>query len=771
MKVPSGDDRVFTARAYEYNTLRMSGSSTLSKVIEGAQQSVIINLDDLAGISILPPAVTLQTDDTQQFTASVTHHQDTSVSWSVNGMPGGNSTVGTIDAAGLYTAPNSVPTPSTVTVSAISNADGNLTANATVTIIPAPTPIIVTVLPQNPTIAPLQVQQFTASVTGTPNSSVTWTVQDIDCSAEQGSIDSGGLYTAGNPAGQCSVTIRATSVADPTVSGASTLTIRPTCPLPVLNVTSTNDAVDANIGDGVCDDGTGNCTLRAAIQEANDCPGPDTINVPAGTYLLTIAGTGEQAAATGDLDITDELTINGAGSATTIIDANALDRAFHIRNGVSTINAIAVVNGLGNESWGGGGIRVDTGSTLNLNQARVANNQSPGSGGAADGGGISNGGTLNIDSSDISSNTTLWGGAGIYNGGTLTVTNSTIDGNSCTGTGNAACAGSGINSSSTATASVTVTGTTISNNSAFNGGGIYIVGSVMTIDSSIISNNSATNGGGGIWQGGYGLSSQLIITNSSISSNTVLSGGNGFGGGLHVEPSSSVSISNSTFDGNIASSSGGGINTFSPITVTDSTFINNQAGYGGGIDSGAVLVVTGSTFSGNSASFDGGGIKAGANKQITNSTFSGNTANQGGGIYASGSTLPADNAITNTTITGNTATTGGGIVNGGVPWWGGWTSLVNTIVANNTGGDCHNGTYGNFAVTSSLDSDGSCNNAVTADPLLGPLADNGGPTQTHALQAGSPAIDAGDDSACPLTDQRGIGRPQGGHCDIGAYEY
>ena len=79
-------------------------------------------------------------------------------------------------------------------------------------------------------------------------------------------------------------------------------------------VNTTADAVDANPGDGVCDDGTGNCTLRAAIMEANALAGADTITVPAGTYTLAIAGTDEDAGATGDLDITDDLTIVGAGA-------------------------------------------------------------------------------------------------------------------------------------------------------------------------------------------------------------------------------------------------------------------------------------------------------------------------------------------------------------------------------------------------------------------------------------------------------------------------
>jgi CSLREA domain-containing protein len=100
-----------------------------------------------------------------------------------------------------------------------------------------------------------------------------------------------------------------------------------------FTVNSTVDAVDATPGDGVCDDGAGNCTLGAAIMEANALVGADTITLPTGTYTISIAGTGEDAAETGDLDISDDLTINGAGADTTIIDGGGLDRVFQVFSG------------------------------------------------------------------------------------------------------------------------------------------------------------------------------------------------------------------------------------------------------------------------------------------------------------------------------------------------------------------------------------------------------------------------------------------------------
>ena len=118
---------------------------------------------------------------------------------------------------------------------------------------------------------------------------------------------SGGISTG---TGGSSVEIK---TATPTASGLGA----------TFTVNSTNDAVDANPGDGVCASSVAECTLRAAIMEANVHAGSDTIIVPAGAYTLALTGPDEEASATGDLDVTDGVTIQGAGAATTIIDANA----------------------------------------------------------------------------------------------------------------------------------------------------------------------------------------------------------------------------------------------------------------------------------------------------------------------------------------------------------------------------------------------------------------------------------------------------------------
>jgi CSLREA domain-containing protein len=224
-----------------------------------------------------------------------------------------------------------------------------------------------------------------------------------------------------------------------------------------FTVDSIADAVDANPGDGACGDLTGKCTLRAAIMETNALAGADTIVLPAGTYTLAIAGAGEDAAATGDLDITDEVTITGAGQSTTIIDGGGVDRVIHVLIGShADIAGVTVQNGVANEGGGiwnfgtltlidstvsgnsavsGGGIY-----TFNIDQiATITGSTVSGNATSNDGGGITNsGGTLDITNSTVSSNSGLVGG-GIYSDGTAEFINTIIAdspfGGDCSGAG------------------------------------------------------------------------------------------------------------------------------------------------------------------------------------------------------------------------------------------------------------------------------------------------------------------------------------------------
>ncbi len=311
-------------------------------------------------------------------------------------------------------------------------------------------------------------------------------------------------------------------------------------------------------------------------------------------------------------------------------------------------------------------------------------------------------------------------GAGIFNAGTLTVTNSTFSGNSTSTTGGA-----------------------IANQGT------------LTVTNSIFSGNSATNSGGGIYNG---TGRTLTVTNSTFSGNSAA-----IGGGIGSD--GTLTVTNSTFSDNpAAGNSGGGIysSTTGSLAVTDSTFSGNSAAIGGGIRSDGTLTVTNSTFSENIASHSGGGIYNGSGTlTVTNSTFSGNSSANGGGIRSVGTLT-----VTNSTFSENSGT-GGGIENVSP----GTATLRNTIVANSFGANCSGGITdggGNLQHPGT-----TCGALITsADPKLDPLQDNGGPTETMALQGLSPAIDNAVLANCPATDQRGVSRPQPalGDCDIGAFE-
>ena len=195
---------------------------------------------------------------------------------------------------------------------------------------------------------------------------------------------------------------------------------------------------------------------------------------------------------------------------------------------------------------------------------------------------------------------------------------------------------------------------------------------------------------------------------------------------------------------------------------------------GSGIGSGARLTLSNLTVANGAVgvSEGGGGIRnIGSTLEVSNSTISGNSAYAGGGIYNEGGGTTLE--VSNSTISGNSADPGFG--GGGIQGSYGGSTLKNTIVANSpsaSGGSCAGTiTDGGY----NLDSDNTCgfgtnNNSLSGvDPMLGVLADNGGPTKTHALLASSPAIDKGN-SFGATTDQRGVARPQGAASDIGAFE-
>lgn len=629
-----------------------------------------------------------------------------------------------------------------------------------------------------------------------------------------------------------------------------------------FTVGSEVDAVDANPGDGVCASAAGECTLRAAIQETNAMGGADTINVPAGTYPLNIPGTSEDAGATGDLDITDDLAITGGSRSDTIIDGNGVDRVFQtldpddtvevtglrIQGGKSVAGevgggvfnaatlALTDTDVIGNSSAGGGG-GVDNSGELLLTRVSVSNNTTGSVGGGLTNFSFALDATTTLIDSTVNGNTAAVIGGGIYNQGVFLLNGSSVSVNRAGGDGGGIFVNAG---------TLTAVGSTIDGNSAAglfgDGGGVYIseLSTVQITDSSI-ADNTAIFDGGGILSAG-----DLTLTNSTLSSNIVCTNGGCGGGGFH-----SYSIGTTTISGTrIADNTGTGINNGAVLRLSDSTVSGNSDG---GISNGGTAEVESVEVSGNTA-ISGGGITNGARMILTNSVIRANTASggDGGGIFNEGdlaasdttiadnsaddfgggvanflrgvlmlrnSTISGNNAgadgggiedsfsggaitLTNTTITGNRA---GGAGGGIEKSFGGKLSLLNVTLANNTaasaGAIFDDGRGGGTTLANTIISspaDANCIGPITSsghnaeqgnscglagpgdltniDPLVGPLADNGGATQTQSLSAGSPAIDSGDQAACPVTDQRGLRRPADGdgdgsaRCDIGAYE-
>ena len=311
-----------------------------------------------------------------------------------------------------------------------------------------------------------------------------------------------------------------------------------------FTVNSTTDAVDANLGNGVCATSGGVCTLRAAIQQANALTGTDTITVPAGTYTLTIAGDGEDAAAEGDLDITSGMTINGAGAGSTIIQAgtnttNGIDRVFHVdpdETGGFTVSMSGMTIRYGIESGTGGAGILNMG-TLSLQDMDVLSN---------DAGGKTGGGIMNVKERSLTLNrvvvrgNTAKSGGGIWSKeGTFSLTDVTIDGNTADG-GEA--------------------------------GGLYTEqDTASSVTRTTISGNTSTSKGGGVRTKGGGNAVDFV--------NVTISGNSGSDGGGILSDGDSITLTNVTVTANTAGATkGGGINKGSGTLTLKNTIVANNTG-------------------------------------------------------------------------------------------------------------------------------------------------------------------------------------------------
>jgi parallel beta-helix repeat protein/predicted outer membrane repeat protein len=283
-----------------------------------------------------------------------------------------------------------------------------------------------------------------------------------------------------------------------------------------------------------------------------------------------------------------------------------------------------------------------------------------------------------------------------------------------------------------------------------------------------------TGGANAIFGGGLEVAGNASLTNCTVSGNTAKDSGGG------IEVSGQLTLTNSTISKNTTARSGGGIDVElnKVCNITNSTITRNTAFYGGGVYSNGTLVLASSTVSGNHSSKNGGGVYINDGQAtLTNLTISGNSSGRdGGGLNF----WDGKATLNNVTISGNSASkTGGGIYASSDI--GGTLTINNTIVAGNTltaGGS--NDITGSLTVSGSNNligtggsgglTDGTNGNLVgVANPQLGGLANNGGPTQTMALGAGSPAINRGMvGTGVPGADQRGV--PRVDHVDIGAYQ-
>jgi CSLREA domain-containing protein len=289
--------------------------------------------------------------------------------------------------------------------------------------------------------------------------------------------------------------------------------------------------VDSN--DGACT--VSLCSLRDAIIAANNNAGADVVTLPAGTYTLSIAGVNEDFAATGDLDIRDDLTINGAGAGTTVVDGGAIDRVFHVvTNSTVVMNDLTVRNGATTQAGGG----ISASGVLTLNEVVVSGNQTSGQGGGIVAA------TLILNSSVVTGNQTSDQGGGIF-AGSLTMTGSTVSGNHSTGD---------------------------------QGGGIFLINGASSITGSTISGNTAGDDGGGIFLNGsinVNAPATLTITNSTISDNSISSSN---GGGLFILSEATVTIRDSTIASNSASAVGNLLNGGANVTLTNTIVANPVSG-------------------------------------------------------------------------------------------------------------------------------------------------------------------------------------------------
>ncbi len=615
-----------------------------------------------------------------------------------------------------------------------------------------------------------------------------------------------------------------------------------------FNVNSTFDGTDNNIGDGVCSDGQGNCTLRAAIQEANFTVAADDIVISVASVSLFFPGD-DDIAAVGDLDITADLTISPSGA--TAVDVSSAQaqlpiRVFHVHSGVTaTFNLLNIT---GSHASEGAGVLNE--GTLTLNTITLANNIALEFSDASlvvRGGAISNlsGAMLTVTdgifSENMAANNTGTSGSGaslggaIYNEGTATLTRVIFTENEATPTDQAGEGGAIFNATGgMLTINDSDVGESGNGNSSNDAGGILNRGTAIITNTDVIGNDGGSGFGGGVWN--VGPSASYTHNGGSISENNLF-GGDGMGlangndstmtlndvtcnanidfassfggyGGCISNNGGTVTVNRSTITNNFAEANAGGLYSEDGTVLIDETTIsgNNTAGSGGGIfheedDGGGTVTVLHSLVANNSSGGMGGGIMnvggSDAELFLRNVTVSGNRSGRapGSGVANDSGTVE----INNSTITlngfdlsgGGESSEAAGLYNRPITFPG-TVTVSNSIVAGNgvvvsaPSVDC--GGIAFISLDYNLIGDGTGCTGFTGtndlvgtagspiDAMLDVLQGNGGLTDTHALLAGSPAIDTANPAtpgtgspACEGDDQRTFNRLDG-LCDRGAFE-